>query len=66
MIITCSECHCSITINATECPLRVCPMCGHNFACTWAMSGTTVWPEKNIEENVKKIDHIMKSEEEKE
>ena len=76
MIVTCSMCHCSITLNVAEGPLRVCPMCGHNFACTWfnfgnntdtqESSSTTGRSEKDIEDKIWWAEHIMKLEEEKE
>ena len=49
MIVTCGMCHCSITLNAFEGPLRVCPMCGHNFACTWVMSDTSGIPREDYD-----------------
>lgn len=57
MIVTCSRCQCSITMNVTEGPLRVCPMCGHDFVRTQVSSDTTGSSEK-----IWWAEHTMKKE----
>lgn len=66
MIVTCSRCHCSITMNVIEGPLRVCPMCGHDFAYTRVSSDTTGSSKKDIEDRIWWAEHTVKLEEEKE
>ena len=52
MIVICSRCQCSITMNVTEGPLRVCPMCGHDFVRTQVSSGTTGSSGKDIKDRI--------------
>lgn len=40
MIVMCTKCGCSITMNVTEGPLNRCPMCGHDFTRTRVSDST--------------------------